>query len=99
MADLTPGPPVLGDVDRRLLQTGVPILVSNATVVVIPVIARGHLSTVDYAVFALLMTVVVAAGILDLGGGTYSSPSATGGRRRRGSTPSPSRSPPEEPPR
>ncbi len=71
MADLTPRLPTLGDVDRRLLHTGVPILVSNATVVVIPVIARGYLSTVDYAVFALLMTVVVAAGILDLGGGAY----------------------------
>ncbi len=57
--------------DRRLLHTGLPLLVTSATMVLIPVIARQYLDDGDYAVWALLLTVIVSAGLLDLGGSAY----------------------------
>ena len=71
MADAVPLPTSDTAMDRRLLLTGLPVLVANATVVVIPVLARAAFSLTEYAVFALLMTVVMAAGLLDLGGSAY----------------------------
>lgn len=55
----------------RLLGTGLPLVLSSSTLVVIPVIARHVLGDVDYAAWALLTTVVVGAGLLDLGGSAY----------------------------
>lgn len=56
-----------GTARGRMLGSGLPLLLSSTTLVVVPVIARQYLDDAGYAAFALLLTVVTAAGLFDLG--------------------------------
>ncbi|QKE85503.1 oligosaccharide flippase family protein [Arthrobacter sp. NEB 688] len=64
----------------RLLGTGLPLVLSSATLVVVPVVARQYLDDAGYAGWALLLTVVTAAGLFDLGA-AYTVQSLGFGRR------------------
>lgn len=64
-------PELWSAVDKRLLKVGLPLLVSNAVLLPLPVLARLYLGEVDYATWALLMTVVMGAALFDLGGTTF----------------------------
>jgi O-antigen/teichoic acid export membrane protein len=55
----------------RLLSTGLPLLLTSTSMVVIPLIARQYLDDSGYSAWALLMTVIIGAGLLDLGGTAY----------------------------
>ena len=59
--------PTVTDVERRLLRVGLPVLLSNAVLVFLPILARVYLGPVDYATWALLMTVVASSVLFDLG--------------------------------
>lgn len=61
----------LSSLDRRLAKVGLPLLLSNAVLLGLPILARAYLGPIDYATWALLMTVVVSAFLFDLGGTAY----------------------------
>ncbi len=61
----------VGKEDGRLLRTGVPTIIGNLLPGLIPLVAINHLSTADYAIFALLTTMMAAAGMLDLGAAPF----------------------------
>ena len=54
--------------DRRLLQTGLPLVLASTVLWTLPVLGRHYLDDLQYARWALVMTVAVSAPIFDLGG-------------------------------